>query len=168
MPPEALPKIKDLNVLAHDRSYSLAHWRGHILSVWRNSPDETTAEHLRRVTVESVRQVPRQLAYFAVVLASASVPSEPGRTPFIRMGAEVGDGLCCMAVVYEAHGFGGAALRGVVTGLAFAARIRFPLKSFEFIEPASVWTASRIPPGPHACRAEELTQAARYLRDRPL
>lgn len=160
--------VKDLDVIVHDHTYSVAQWRGHILSIWRGSPTEATAEHLRRVTVESVRLIPHQLAYFAVVTASVSVPGEPGRTPFVRMGAQVGDNLCCMAVVYEAHGFGGAALRGAVTGLAFAARIRFPLKSFEFIEPAAQWTAARIPPGRHAFRCEELVQVARQLRDRPV
>ncbi len=129
---------------ATDAAQVIGTWRGHTLVIWAGTPTLKAAEAAARVIRRNVRLKPRRSAYFAMLRHGLDLPDAGFRQVFIQLGQDLRDELECIAVIIEGNGFVASALRGVVTGIGIAARLRYPLRCFASVEDAGEWVRTRL------------------------
>ncbi len=150
-------------VLARDEVFALARWHEHVLVVWHLAADEARAERVAEATVRATRAAPGKAAHIAWVQATSGAPDADARKVFTKMGRDVGADLACMLAVVGDDGFKSALFRSVITGLALAARIRFPLKLIAGIDEGAAWAAERLGERGVTLAAPELATTLRRL-----
>ncbi len=88
---------------------------------------------------------PRHACHLAWVLPNAGAPGTEARAVFTQMGRDVGTQLACMLAIVGGDGFASAVFRAVITGIAMAARVQFPLKLSPDIQQGAAWVATQTP-----------------------
>ncbi|WP_437973074.1 serine/threonine-protein kinase [Sorangium sp. So ce295] len=108
--------------------YVMASWRHVFCTIWRHETTEEGVRCLWESCTEFAKQHPRGIGLLTIVQSRASLPPGHMRRALSAFLADASEYTRCSAVVVEGGGFRAAAVRSVVTGLALAARQRYPHK----------------------------------------
>lgn len=150
--------MPSLDVIETDPAFSLAQWGSHVVVVWRETPDVPHAQRVANLTKARAKQAPGKACHFAWVLPTAGTADAATRGVFAQMGRDLGKDLACMLAVVGDDGFASAAFRAVITGIAIAARIQFPLKLAATLGEGASWVEKKT-----AVSAVDLTKAMNDL-----
>ncbi len=113
---------------------------------------------------ESLREAARssrgeRLGSLSVVEAGHPVPTPEARDRSIVLMREVP--IAYAAIVYEGTGFGAAAVRGVITGIALVVGSALPMRVLPTVAEAARWAAAT---SPEHGTAREIEAAVAWLR----
>lgn len=154
-------------VVYEDRRCLVATWQGFVFPVMGSHP--MPAESVRnqvRVMVAHGQLVGRgKLGEITLVATDAPLPEAETRSAFDDGVPQLAPYYGCVSAVYDAVGFRGAMVRGMLTSFQLLSRQPFPQKVFARPRDAAEWSF----PHAKACgmgvdSAEELHEALRWLR----
>lgn len=127
------------------RDLATGHWKNLCVVVWRDAPTMESAEELRQQYLALARTAAGGFFSFGVIEAGVPNPDEQVRKAISAAMDAVERELLGAAVVVEATGFSGAALRAALATMSMLTRSRFPRRFFGTVEDAAAWTVARVP-----------------------
>jgi uncharacterized protein (DUF2267 family) len=167
----AAPAIEALRVLAGRESMQVLGidddhiignaWNVSVL-VWGKRTTLHAIAGSERAILAHAARFPEGIGLLTVVEEIAEIPNDEERKALSVLLSSLSGKVKRSAVAHEGTGFRAAAVRGVATGLTLLARVPFPHRTFEGMEPAVAWMMEGLPERP--VEAPVVLAAAREMR----
>jgi HEAT repeat protein len=123
-----------------------ASWCNVGIAVWRVYTLAPDIDAVSSLLTRLAAKHPGGVGLVQVVEVGAVVPDADARAALARMLRDGSQFIRCAAVVYLGSGFGAAAVRGVVTGLAMLSRHEFPHEVKDSVRDAATMIARHLCP----------------------
>jgi hypothetical protein len=136
----------EARVLFSDHGVAVAEAGPVCVAIWRGSVTRVRFQEQRAGLTEVVARHPRGAAFLCVIEATANPPNDELRQASVQLVGLFGAGLKCVALVVEAVGFRGVALRGAISAMVHLRRAPRPLLSVFSETPSAVrWMGEHVP-----------------------
>ena len=131
-------------ITAVSPTFLVARVRGHLVARISGPPAPENVAVLRELVRREFGAGAARFGYYLFLSEGVAPPEEATRAALRQFAGELGTRLYSIVVVLETPGFLGAALRGVVTGIALALRNSFRVSVHATIDEAVRWTTDEL------------------------
>jgi hypothetical protein len=158
----ALAGRESMQVLGIDDDHIIGNAWNVSMLVWGKRTTLHAIAASERAILAHAARFPEGIGLLTVVEEISEIPNDEERKALSVLLGSLSGKLKRSAVAHEGTGFRAAAVRGVATGLTLLARIPFPHRTFEGMEPAVTWLMEGLPERP--VEAPVVLAAAREMR----
>lgn len=129
-------------IVAADARYCIATANGTLIQLWRT---ETPADGVARA-IEAIRRSTQPIhSTLIVVQDECALPDPPARKLLEQLTELLKPTCKIAAMVHEGTGFRAAAVRAILTSLAFLTKQAWPYKIFQSVQHGTTWMADQAP-----------------------
>ena len=154
-------------VVYEDRGCLVATWQGFVFPVMGSHllPAESVRNQVRVMVAHGDVVGRGKLGEITLIATDAPLPEAETRSAFDDGVPQLAAYYGCVSAVYDAVGFRGAMVRGMLTSFQLLSRQPFPQKVFSRMRDAAEWSFPHAKAcGMGVASSEELHEALRWLR----
>ncbi|APR80039.1 Hypothetical protein A7982_05386 [Minicystis rosea] len=155
--------------IAYEDAFCMvATWRSIVMPVMgrQSLPAASAKQQVRALVEHGKRLGPGRMAEITLISHDAPLPEADTRAALDAGVPLVSPYYGCVSAVFEATGFRGAFVRGMLTSFQMLSRTKFPQKIFSSIDAAAKWTFPHLSGmGMQISSAEELIQVVRGVHE---
>lgn len=124
--------------------FAFCMWRETLIVAWPPEPDLVAVQRFKRVIETLMGEKPDKGSSVHLVAEGTAVPNGEARAALIDMMQNNTDGLECLSVVLNGHGFWASALRSVIVGMRMVTTRSYALAFHGDTASAAKWLAQEV------------------------